>query len=120
MTVRDSKKNCKSCNKPVFAFEWCAAHSTEARKVFEQQSGQSPESKESSEEAILNAFAVFDTEGNGCANTGALRHVLTTLGDIMSQDEVSEMVAEADGDYMSGSINYHSFVKSLSLAQWTA
>lgn len=62
------------------------------------------------EEELLEAFRVFDKEGNGKISASELRHIMTTLGEKLSEEEVEEMMTEADynGD---GQINYVDFVK---------
>ncbi|KAG2358412.1 calmodulin, partial [Suillus spraguei] len=55
-----------------------------------------------SEEEIKEAFKVFDKDGNGYINAAELRHIMTNLGDKISDAEVDEMIREADD----GQINY--------------
>jgi len=47
-------------------------------------------------EALTEAFAVFDMDGNGDANSAMLKHVLTTQGDCLADDEIEELMQEAD------------------------
>ena len=63
-----------------------------------------------SEEDIREAFKVFDKDGNGYISAAELRHVMTNLGEKMNDDEVDEMIREADVDG-DGQINYEEFVK---------
>ena len=64
------------------------------------------------EEAIREAFKVFDEEGAGHISNNKLRHVLTTYGDTMSDKEVDEMIKEADVD-SNGKIRYEEFTRLL-------
>ncbi|KAK3088393.1 hypothetical protein FSP39_018574 [Pinctada imbricata] len=59
----------------------------------------------STEEEVIDAFTVFDKEGNGYISAMELRHVMTNLGEKLRDEEIDEMVRAADmnGD---GQINY--------------
>lgn len=48
-----------------------------------------------SEEEIKEAFKVFDKDGNGFISAAELRHVMTNLGEKLSDAEVEEMIREA-------------------------
>ncbi|CAD6236292.1 unnamed protein product [Miscanthus lutarioriparius] len=63
-----------------------------------------------SEEELREAFRVFDKDQNGFISAVELRHVMTNLGEKLSDEEVSEMIREADVDG-DGNINYDEFVK---------
>eukprot|EP00277_Geminigera_cryophila_P031645 CAMPEP_0173062188 /NCGR_PEP_ID=MMETSP1102-20130122/3660_1 /TAXON_ID=49646 /ORGANISM="Geminigera sp., Strain Caron Lab Isolate" /LENGTH=223 /DNA_ID=CAMNT_0013928793 /DNA_START=212 /DNA_END=883 /DNA_ORIENTATION=+ len=65
-----------------------------------------------SEEEILEAFKVFDKDGNGFISAAELRHVMTNLGEKLTDEEVDEMIREADIDG-DGQINYEEFVKMM-------
>ncbi|KAI9512012.1 calmodulin B [Russula earlei] len=58
-----------------------------------------------SEEEIKEAFKVFDKDGNGYISAAELRHVMTSLGEKLTDREVDEMIREADIDG-DGQINY--------------
>ena len=53
----------------------------------------------------FQAFRVFDKDGNGYISALELRHVMTNLGEKLTEDEVDEMIAEADQDG-DGQVNY--------------
>lgn len=54
------------------------------------------------------AFKVFDTDGSGVITREELREKLTTLGEKLSEEEVEELLAEADTD-KSGTISFEEF-----------
>ena len=58
-----------------------------------------------SEDEIKEAFHVFDQDCNGLISASELRHVMVNLGEKLTDEEINEMVkdADADGD---GQINY--------------
>ncbi|XP_072013440.1 calmodulin-like [Amphiura filiformis] len=64
------------------------------------------------EEEIRNAFKVFDKDGNGFISATELRHVMTNLGEKLTDEEVDEMIAEADIDG-DGQVNYEEFVSMM-------
>jgi calmodulin len=57
--------------------------------------GQNPSE---SEEEIREAFKVFDRDNNGFISAAELRHVMTSIGEKLTDDEVDEMIREADQD----------------------
>lgn len=67
------------------------------------------------EEELIEAFKVFDRDGNGFISAAEMRHVMTNLGEKLTDDEVDEMVREADVDG-DGSVNYEEFVKMMMAA----
>ena len=70
----------------------------------------SPETQ--AEEEVINAFRVFDKEGNGLIASSELKHIMMTIGDKMTEEEAEEMVNEADIDE-DGMINYEEFVRMM-------
>ncbi|CAF4085880.1 unnamed protein product [Rotaria sp. Silwood2] len=51
-----------------------------------------------SEEEIREAFRVFDKDGNGFISAAEFRYVMTNLGEKLTDEEVDEMIREADID----------------------
>ena len=64
------------------------------------------------EDEVINAFRVFDKEGNGLIATAELKHIMMTIGDKMTEAEADEMIHEADIDD-DGVINYEEFVRMM-------
>ncbi|NWH76226.1 CALMS protein, partial [Piaya cayana] len=65
-----------------------------------------------SEEEIREAFRVFDKDGNGYISAAELRHVMTNLGEKLTDEEVDEMIREADCNN-DGQVNYEEFVRMM-------
>ncbi|KAL5627521.1 hypothetical protein BROUX41_003674 [Berkeleyomyces rouxiae] len=63
-----------------------------------------------SEEEIREAFKVFDRDNNGFISAAELRHVMTSIGEKLTDEEVDEMIHEADEDG-DGRIDYNEFVQ---------
>jgi len=63
-----------------------------------------------SEEQIREAFKVFDKNGTGFIEIAELRHVLTTLGEKLTTQEVDGVMKEADAD-ADGKINLQDFLR---------
>ncbi|KAK3092934.1 hypothetical protein FSP39_009081 [Pinctada imbricata] len=57
------------------------------------------------EDELREAFKVFDKDGNGFISAAELRHVMTNLGEKLTDEEVDEMIREADIDG-DGQVNY--------------
>ena len=57
------------------------------------------------EEEIREAFRVFDRDGSGMISAAELRHVMTNIGEKLSDQEVDEMIREIDVD-RDGQVNY--------------
>ena len=65
-----------------------------------------------SEKEILEAFKVFDKDGNGFVSPDELRQVMINMGEKLTDEEVDEMIREADLDG-DGQINYEEFVRMM-------
>lgn len=57
------------------------------------------------EEELREAFRVFDKDENGYISAAELHHVMTNLGEKLTEEEVDEMIREADIDG-DGQVNY--------------
>merc|ERR1712118_498477 len=68
------------------------------------------------EEELREAFKVFDKDNNGFISAAELWHVMTNLGEKLTDEEVDEMIREADVDG-DGQINYEEFVKMMMAKQ---
>jgi len=62
------------------------------------------------EEEYKQAFKVFDRDGDGLISAAELKHVMANLGDKFSDEEVRELIREADMDN-DGHINYQEFTR---------
>ncbi|KAG0646486.1 Calmodulin [Hyphodiscus hymeniophilus] len=62
------------------------------------------------EAEMKSAFKVFDHDGSGTISLDELRRVMTSFGELLSEDELDSMIKEVDknGD---GSIDYEEFVQ---------
>lgn len=68
------------------------------------------EDADGEEKEMLEAFKVFDKDGDGYIDTTELHDIMDTLGQKLSEEEINEMVKEADTDG-DGKINYEEFVR---------
>ena len=64
---------------------------------------------ENDENMILKAFQHFDVDNSGKINVEEIKHVLTFLGDIMSEDEVNKFFKSVEID-KNGYLDYREFV----------
>lgn len=64
------------------------------------------------EDELKEAFKVFDKNNDGLISASELRHVMTNLGEKLSEAEVDDMMKEADMDG-DGMVNYTEFVMIL-------
>lgn len=61
------------------------------------------------EEELMEAFKVFDRDGNGKISAHELRFVMSTSDEELNENDIEELIREIDknGD---GFIDYHEFV----------
>jgi Ca2+-binding EF-hand superfamily protein len=64
------------------------------------------------EQQIREAFKIFDSFGNGLLNLNQMRVSLQNLGESLRDEEVDELIREADID-AEGNVNYEELVKIL-------
>ena len=64
------------------------------------------------EEELIEAFKIFDRDGDQLIRWQEIRHVFDILGEKMEDDDIKEMIklADTDGD---DSINYTEFCKMM-------
>jgi calmodulin len=62
------------------------------------------------EEELMEAFKIFDKDGNGRLESNELKHIMLTLGEKLTDEEIAEMISEADSKGL-GYIDYKDFVK---------
>lgn len=67
------------------------------------------------EEELREAFGVFDRNQDGLISREELRHVMVSLGEKMSEEEVDGMIFEADLDG-DGFVDFREFVRMMMLA----
>ena len=62
------------------------------------------------EYSLKQAFRTFDLDCNGYISAGELRKVMAKLGEKLSEEEIRDMIREADMD-KDGKINYEGIHK---------
>ncbi|XP_046582461.1 calmodulin-like isoform X1 [Haliotis rubra] len=64
------------------------------------------------EQDILDIFKTMDRDQNGFISAAELRYTLTSMGDMLSDEEADELIRQADIDG-SGMIDYEDFVNRM-------
>ena len=62
-------------------------------------------------DVFIDSLKVFDIDGNGTISSGELRHVLTSLGEKLRDEDVDMLIQGFEDNQ--GQINYEDFVKSV-------
>ena len=65
-----------------------------AKRSVQQHSEEVPE--EVTEKEMMEAFKTLDLDHDGVITAAELYHVMATLGEKMSKDEIDEMIRQAD------------------------
>ncbi|KAG8049192.1 hypothetical protein GUJ93_ZPchr0009g659 [Zizania palustris] len=66
-------------------------------------------------EELREAFKVFDKDQDGLISAAELRHVMISLGEKLTDEEVDQMIREADLDG-DGQVNFDEFVRMMMLS----
>lgn len=53
----------------------------------------------------------FDKDGNGFISSAELRHLLTTMGEKLSDEEVEQLLVGQEDSH--GNVNYDEFVRTI-------
>ncbi|EFJ48699.1 hypothetical protein VOLCADRAFT_109066 [Volvox carteri f. nagariensis] len=64
------------------------------------------------EQDLKAAWKVFDKAGQGFISKSELKHVLTSVGEKLSPEEINEMMAEADPEN-TGKVIYDNFIRMM-------
>jgi len=68
--------------------------------------------KPTDDTSVREAFGVFDREGHGFISAAELRHVMTNLGEKLTDQEVDELIQGLDID-REGMLQYEELVKMM-------
>lgn len=60
---------------------------------------------------FTDSLKVFDLDGSGMISAGELRHVLTSIGEKLSDEEVDHIFQSIE--YVQGQVNYEDFIKTI-------
>jgi len=66
------------------------------------------------EDELIEAFRLFDKEGKGYIGTEEIKHLLLMLGESMTNEEIEEIITQADLDG-DGKVSYQDFAKLMLL-----
>ncbi|XP_030562440.1 calmodulin-beta [Drosophila novamexicana] len=65
------------------------------------------------EDEVILAFKVFDKDDNGWIHESEFRHIMSTMGDYMNEDEIDQIILDANSN-TEGNIVYRDFVAMMS------
>lgn len=60
---------------------------------------------------IIDSFSVFDQDGSGQISTSEFRHVLTSMGEALGEEELMEVMTEVEAN--GGMIDYREFANMI-------
>lgn len=63
------------------------------------------------QQEFVEGLKIFDKEGNGCISSAELRHVLSTMGEYMSETEINQLLMGFED--MNGMVNYEDFIRAI-------
>jgi calmodulin len=69
------------------------------------------EESDDSTDEIVDSFAVFDKDGEGFISEVEFKHILTTMGEALSEKELAEVLEEVE--ISDGQINYKAFADEI-------
>ena len=61
---------------------------------------------------MIEAFLIFDREGNGLISNNEFKHIMLSLGEKLSEEEIEQMIKIGDPK-QEGFINYKQFVEKI-------
>ena len=64
------------------------------------------------EKELIEAFLIFDREGNGLISNNEFKHIMLSLGEKLSEEEIEQMIKIGDPK-QEGFINYKQFVEKI-------
>ncbi|KAH3848234.1 uncharacterized protein LOC127873883 [Dreissena polymorpha] len=67
-------------------------------------------------EEMKEAFKVFDSDGNGFISQAELKHTLINMGEVITDDEIEEMMMEADTDG-DGQVSFSEFCRLMQIQE---
>jgi calmodulin len=63
-------------------------------------------------DSVVSSLKVFDKEGNGKIAVAELKHILTQMGETLTEREVNDVMVDFEAD-SKGMIKYEKFVAAL-------
>ena len=64
------------------------------------------------EKELIEAFVIFDREGKGLISNNEFKHIMLSLGEKLSEEEIEEMIKVGDPN-QEGFINYKQFAEKI-------